>query len=75
MNEPLLRWFHFEHLPVGLKEVSEKFHDLAVDLCSELPNSVERSVGIRKLLEAKDCMVRAKREQIGGEPAKTEKLS
>lgn len=55
----LLRYFAYEHLPEHLQEVSRPFGELAqrlVDLGLEGP---ELSAGLRKLLEAKDCAVRA----------------
>lgn len=55
----VLRYFSFNHLPPFLQEVSEPFSDLAHALSDSLPDSPERNVGLRKLLEAKDCMVRA----------------
>lgn len=56
---PILRYFAFGHLPSPLREVSEPFHDLAHKLAAELPAGPETSAGLRKLLEAKDCAVRA----------------
>lgn len=56
---PLLQFFEFEHLPVKLQGVSEPFHTLA-HLCAErLPDNAEKTTALRKLLEAKDCAVRA----------------
>ena len=74
MKDEIMRWFHYRHLPEGLMFISQKFHDLAAELTDELPDSRERSAGLRKLLEAKDCMVRAAREKMGGEPEKTDEL-
>lgn len=54
----ILRHFEFGHLPPYLQEVSEPFHDLAHDLAKKL-DGPELTAGLRKLLEAKDCMVRA----------------
>lgn len=60
MNEPLLRWFEYQHLPVPrLREVSQKFHALAWDLVQTVDRSPERAVALRKLLESKDAAVRA----------------
>ena len=53
-----LKQFRYTHLPPHLQEVSKWFHDLAhqmVERCS----GIELTVGLRKLLEAKDCAVRA----------------
>jgi hypothetical protein len=55
----LLRWFEFEHLPPHLRVVSAEFYALAHWLADKLPDSPELTTGLRKLLEAKDCAVRA----------------
>jgi len=59
-QEPLLQYFEYNHLREDLQETSKVFHDLAHKLVDELPRSPERTVALRKLLEAKDCAVRAK---------------
>lgn len=56
--EALLRFFDYEHLPPNLQEVSQPFHDLAWDMAGRF-DGAELTVGLRKLLEAKDCMVRS----------------
>lgn len=58
-TEQLLRWFDYEHLPDDLQEVSEPAGQLATLMVSVLPDGPELSAGLRKLLEAKDCFVRA----------------
>ena len=58
-SEPLLRWFKTTHLPRNLAATSSLFGGVAAVLCSELPRSAERTVALRKLLEAKDAAVRA----------------
>lgn len=55
----LLQFFAWEHLPPHLQEVSKPFGELAQKLL-ELPDNPERTVALRKLLEAKDCAVRAR---------------
>ncbi|MEU1805830.1 hypothetical protein [Streptomyces sp. NPDC019937] len=55
----IARYFDFEHLPAGLQTVSRLFHDLAQELLDLLPDGPELTAGLRKLLEAKDCAVRA----------------
>lgn len=57
-EEPLLRYFDYEHLPPHLQEVSKKFHDLALWLTFAYPRTAERTVALRKLLEGKDAAVR-----------------
>lgn len=56
----MLKWFEYSHLPEDLKIISVKFHCLAHDLCNALEPGAERTVALRKLLEAKDAAVRAK---------------
>jgi ferritin-like protein len=55
----LLQFFAYEHLSVHLQAVSKPFGDLARNLAAELPKNPESTVALRKLLEAKDCAVRA----------------
>jgi hypothetical protein len=59
-QEPLLQFFEYEHLRDDLQPVSLRFHDLAHDLVNILPRNPERTAALRKLLESKDCAVRAK---------------
>lgn len=73
-QEPLLQFFAYGHLPLDLQLISKPFHDLAhaivkgdnvpesgtVTIGSPLPRNPERTVALRKLLEAKDCAIRAK---------------
>lgn len=61
--ERMLRFFEYEHLPAKLQEISAPFSYLANDLCGKLQAGPERTVMLRKLLEAKDCAVRAKLEE------------
>jgi hypothetical protein len=56
--EQILRHFEYDHLPERLQWVSKPFRRLAHDLADQLEGP-ELIVGLRKLLEAKDCMVRA----------------
>lgn len=58
--EPILQFFAFEHLPEALREVSRPFGELAQKIVETLPRNAERSVALRKILEAKDAAVRAK---------------
>lgn len=59
-DEPMLKFFAYSHLPEHLQEHSKPFGDLADKLCETLPRNAERTVALRKLLEAKDCAVRAR---------------
>lgn len=58
-TDPLLQHFRWKHLPEHLQKVSKPFGQLAARLVRELPRSPERTAALRKLLEAKDCAVRA----------------
>lgn len=55
----LLRYFEYDHLPEKLQVVSEPFYDLAHKLARDLPAGPETTTAVRKLLESKDCAVRA----------------
>jgi hypothetical protein len=57
--DPILRFFHYAHLPVALQAASKPFCDVAHTIIDTLPRNAERSVSLRKLLEAKDAAVRA----------------
>lgn len=58
-TQTLARFFGYTHLPEDLQPTSQQFHDLAANLIHDLPDSPELLFGLRKLLEAKDCFVRA----------------
>jgi hypothetical protein len=55
----ILRYFSWEHLPPDLREISRPIGVLAHALADTLPSGPELIAGLRKLLEAKDCLVRA----------------
>jgi hypothetical protein len=59
MTEPLLQFFAYAHLPAHLQQISKPFGDLATVIVERMPRNPERTVALRKLLEAKDCAVRA----------------
>lgn len=72
-QEHILQFFAFAHLPPHLQAVSKPFCELAhaiangdnntaagaVTFGPPLPRNAERTVALRKLLEAKDAAVRA----------------
>lgn len=58
-TEPILQFFHYSHLPIPLQGISKPFGDLAQKIVDALPRNPERTVALRKLLEAKDAAVRA----------------
>lgn len=55
----MLQFFEYMHLAPQLREVSAPFGELAFHIVTALPMNPERTVALRKLLEAKDCAVRA----------------
>ena len=58
--EHIQQFFSSGHLKPELQVVSGQFGDLADWIIAELPRNPERTVALRKLLEAKDAAVRAK---------------
>ena len=63
MGSPILKYFTYKHLPEPLQVVSRPIGELAVTMDAQLPDCEEKQVGLRKLLEAKDCLVRAEIER------------
>jgi hypothetical protein len=59
MEERMLKWFEYSHLPEKLQAISKPFGDLAKSLCETIQPGPERTVALRKLLEGKDAAVRA----------------
>ncbi len=57
-TEAILRYFTYAHLPEHLQAISKPFSELAEKLANDL-DGPEVTVALRKLLEAKDCAVRA----------------
>ena len=58
--KPSMKNFEYSHLPAHLQAVSKPLCDLARKMDFELPDGAEKDAGLRKLLETKDCFVRAK---------------
>ena len=58
-KEFLSQFFAYEHLPKPLQKISIPFCALANNILKTTPRNPERTVALRKLLEAKDCAVRA----------------
>ena len=57
---PILRYFAYAHLrPTQLQAIARPFHEMADWIEEAVPAGPEKSAGLRKLLEAKDCIVRA----------------
>lgn len=60
MGTTTYQYFKYDHLPEGpLKETSCLFKELASKLEEKIKDGPEKSAGMRKLLEAKDCFVRS----------------
>ena len=66
--EPIMQFFAYKHLPVHLQAISAPFCALAESIVNTLPRNPERTVALRKLLEAKDAGVRAKLYQEAEAP-------
>lgn len=56
--EWLLQFFSYKHLPPHLQAISAPFAELAEKIAIG-PMNAETTAAMRKLLEAKDCAVRA----------------
>lgn len=59
MPSQIMKYFAYDHLPEKLQVVSKPIGDLAKQMDDVIPDGAEKSAGLRKLLEAKDCLVRA----------------
>jgi hypothetical protein len=58
-TEHIMQFFAYAHLSPHLQAVSKPFGELAEEIIANLPRNPERTVALRKLLEAKDAAVRA----------------
>ena len=59
MKNMLMQFFEYAHLPERLQTVSKPFGELAKQIDDTLPSNPEKTTALRKLLESKDCAVRA----------------
>ena len=59
MPSTTIKYFSYEHLPEKLQKISKPLAELANEMEDMLPDGPEKSAGMRKLLEAKDCFVRS----------------
>lgn len=55
----LLQFFVYEHLPADLQGISRPFGELARQMAKTMPINPQSTMAMWKLLEAKDCAVRA----------------
>ena len=60
MATQIMKYFEYEHLGGALRDVSKRICEVAQWMDENLPDGAEKSAGLRKLLEAKDCLVRAR---------------
>lgn len=58
-GERMMKWLSYEHLPPELQWVVMNYNELGHTICTNIPPSPERTVALRKLVESKDCAVRA----------------
>ena len=63
MSYQIMRHFTYAHLPPNLKNISQPFCELAEIMARILPPCAETSAALRKIMEAKDCAVRAELER------------
>jgi len=67
-QDPVAPFFKYDHLPPALAAISKPFCDLAETISTLVPMHQQRNVALQKLIEAKDCAVRA---YLGAEDTKT----
>lgn len=58
-RDHIMQFFGYAHLPPEMQEVSRPFCELAEHVHATIQRNPERTVALRKLLEAKDAAVRA----------------
>ena len=58
-KNPIMQYFEYAHLPPQMQQVSKPICNIAHIYNDNMPESDEKQVGLRKLLEAKDALVRA----------------
>lgn len=58
-ENPIMKFFEYEHLPEHLKIISKPFCETAKEMSLNMGNNAEGVTALRKLLEAKDCAVRS----------------
>lgn len=65
----VLRYFAYVHLPESLQRISAPCAELARTVADAIPDGPELTAGLRKLVEAKDCLVRAAVDDAAVKPA------
>lgn len=66
-GERMIKWLSYEHLPKELQPIVQKYHNMGLIICGTIPSGPERTVALRKLVESKDCAVRAVIEGMKGD--------
>lgn len=54
-----MQFFEYKHLPHDLQAPSKLIHDCVQKMLEAVPDNEQREHGLMKILEAKDCFVRA----------------
>lgn len=54
-----MKFFDYKYMPKHLHSITKPFHDIAHTLNEDLPDGVEKQEGLRRLMEARNCFVRA----------------
>jgi hypothetical protein len=65
-REPMLQFFVYDRTSTETTEVTALFAGLAKVIADTLPRNPERTVALRKLMEARDCALRAKTFKADG---------
>jgi hypothetical protein len=58
-DDAVLVFFRFDDLPVAMGEISRAYAELARKIQDEVPVGPERAEALWKLLESRDCVLRA----------------
>jgi hypothetical protein len=72
-TERALQPFTYDHLRPELAEISRPICELAHKMTVDLPPGPDRTAGLRKLREAKDCFVTARVDQLRDERIRAER--
>ena len=60
VEEPLIQFFDYDDAPWAIKGLlGEAFLSMATTIIRQCPRNPERTVALRKLLEARECAMRA----------------
>ncbi len=59
VGEPLLKYFTYSHLPEEVQSVNKSFLELVNNIVENLPRNINRTVALRKLIEAREYAVRS----------------